>query len=383
MTAMGPLPGSAGVTPVDLRAETVPLLLIGNEQTIVSDEPVEMVATPDSRDLPGTMADILSGGSDRAVGLMPFDTARSTPAYAAAAREGRMPPEPTGTSPAGRLLVRAEPAPEAYLAAVRAATRALAGQPDLRKVVLARSLLVESTAPFDITALVSRLGRASSSLTFCVPLPGALGTVRAIVGATPELLIRKRGRRVLSEPLAGSRARSPDPAIDRSQASALLRSPKDLREHRFVVDAVLDTLAPFCASLRASEPLLASTPSVWHLKTSIEATLRTDRTSAAELAAHLHPTPAVCGTPREAARELIAALEPVNRGFFAGALGWCDRHGDGDWHVVIRCAEISGGIARLFAGAGIVAGSEPEAELAETEAKFATLLAALGTTDTA
>ncbi|HIE4188340.1 TPA: isochorismate synthase [Stenotrophomonas maltophilia] len=203
-------------------------------------------------------------------------------------------------------------------------------------------------------------------------------------GATPELLLRKRGAELLSHPLAGSARRSADAAEDERAAQALLASTKDHDEHRHVVDAIVEGLAPYCSHIDAQpRPMLHATASMWHLGTRIHATLKDPQTSAAELLAQLHPTPAVCGTPRLAALQRIRELEPVPRGFYAGAVGWLDAQGDGDWYVAIRCARLQGTQLRLYAGAGIVAESEPEAEVAETAAKFAALLNALGVHESA
>ncbi|WP_333629139.1 isochorismate synthase, partial [Stenotrophomonas cyclobalanopsidis] len=224
-----------------------------------------------------------------------------------------------------------------------------------------------------------------SVATYAVPLPVEPGQAPAwLVGATPELLLRKRGAQVLSHPLAGSARRSSDPAEDQRVAQALLASRKDHDEHRHVVEAIVDGLAPWCSRVEAqAQPMLHATASMWHLGTRIHATLKDPSTPAATLLAELHPTPAVCGTPRQAALQRIRELEPVPRGFYAGAVGWLDAQGDGDWYVAIRCARLQGTQLRLFAGAGIVADSQPEAEAAETGAKFTALLNALGVHDPA
>ncbi|MFN4161565.1 MAG: chorismate-binding protein, partial [Stenotrophomonas sp.] len=150
-------------------------------------------------------------------------------------------------------------------------------------------------------------------------------------------------------------------------------------EHRHVVEAIVTALAPWCRHVKAdARPSLHATATMWHLGTRIEATLSDAATPVAALVAALHPTPAVCGTPRQLALDTIRALEPVPRGFYAGAVGWIDADGDGDWYVAIRCARVQGRQARIYAGAGIVADSEPALEVAETAAKFGALLNALG-----
>lgn len=199
------------------------------------------------------------------------------------------------------------------------------------------------------------------------------------MGGTPELLLDKRGAEILSHPLAGSARRSTDAREDRAAAEALAGSEKDQREHALVVEFILDTLAPLCRTLGAPEgTCITSTGSMWHLGTRIAGRLRDKDQPAPVLAACLHPTPAVCGLPRDPAAELIRQLEPVQRDFYAGAVGWCDARGDGAWHVAIRCAELQGTHARLYAGAGIVPGSDPDSETRETGAKFGAMLSAFG-----
>ena len=274
--------------------------------------------------------------------------------------------------------------PQPSLAEYRANVAAiveLLNEPDtaLRKVVLARSLLLRADAPIDVARVLQRLRADPSVTVFAVPLPGSLpGAARTLVGATPELLIDKSGSRLVSQPLAGSAARSHEPAADRAAAEELLRSDKDRREHETVVEWIADRLAPFCLDLRVpASPSLVSTRSVWHLATRVEGTLRDDTMPSIALAEVLHPTPAVCGVPRDAATAVIGRYECFDREYFTGAVGWCDARGDGRWMMAIRCGEVVGATARLYAGAGIVAGSEPASEGAETSIKFRALLDAL------
>jgi isochorismate synthase EntC len=162
-------------------------------------------------------------------------------------------------------------------------------------------------------------------------------------------------------------------------AVALLESEKDLHEHAVVVAAVRESLAPFCTDLEAPErPTLVRTAAMWHLSTTVTGTLADPGTTALDLASALHPTPAVCGTPTDLARRVIAESEPFDRGPYTGMVGWQDADGDGEWVVTIRCAEAEGRTLRLFAGAGVVAASTSEAETAETAAKFRTFLHAVG-----
>ncbi|MTH33135.1 isochorismate synthase [Paracoccus limosus] len=281
------------------------------------------------------------------------------------------------------LSVSAQPEPATYARAVARALQIMrdeAGQPGaLEKIVLARSLLVRAEAPIRVEDLLARLGDDPAVTAFRVALPARGTQQRWLCGATPELLLAKTGARITSHPLAGSARRRADALADQQSAAALMASDKDHREHALVVESILDVLSPWCRQLGAPEGTrLTSTRSMWHLGTRIEGELKDPETSSAVLAAHLHPTPAVCGVPMARANALIAELEPFARDFYAGAVGWCDARGDGAWHVAIRCAEICGAEARLYAGAGIVPGSDPMAEAAETGAKFGAFLTALG-----
>lgn len=205
------------------------------------------------------------------------------------------------------------------------------------------------------------------------------GRGRTLIGASPELLVARRGGRLVANPLAGSAPRSADLAEDVRHAAALLESSKDLHEHAVVVDAVREALAPYSTGLEVPEhPTLVRTAAMWHLSTTVTGELADPAVSALELAAALHPTPAVCGTPTDVARAVIAASEPFDRGPYTGMVGWQDADGDGEWVVTIRCAEAEGRRLRLFAGAGVVADSSPRAETAETGAKFRTFLSAVG-----
>jgi isochorismate synthase len=206
-----------------------------------------------------------------------------------------------------------------------------------------------------------------------------LGDGRTLFGASPELLVSRRGPVVTAHPLAGSIPRSADPAEDARRAAGLLESAKDRYEHAFVSEAVADGLRPFCRDVvKPAEPALTATPTMWHLGSTITGTVADPDIDALTLAAALHPTPAVCGTPPDAARRAIAELETFDRGFYAGMVGWTDASGDGEWAVTIRCATAGPDGLHVYAGAGIVQGSDPTAELAETTAKLGTMLNVLG-----
>lgn len=272
--------------------------------------------------------------------------------------------------------IRMQPTPDAYRGNVERALLRIR-QFGLEKVVLSRSLTLE--VRLDLAALLRRLAaRNLLGYTFAIDLADAPEPRRTLIGASPELLLARHGRQVVSHPLAGSIPRSADAQEDRRRADGLLRSGKDRHEHALVVDAVAAALRPFCRTLRVpAAPTLLATPTMWHLGTEVRGELADPAASALTLALALHPTPAVCGHPTAAARDFIAGVEGFDRRFFAGLAGWCDAAGDGEWAVTLRCAEVGEHGATLYAGAGIVAGSEPALELLETSAKLRTMLAAM------
>jgi isochorismate synthase len=281
---------------------------------------------------------------------------------------GRAPHEPFA-----RMQLRELPVAGAYEDAVREAVDRIHRGP-LRKVVLARTIEVTAERELDARLLAHRLRAVDpDAFTFAVPTDDGV-----LVGASPELLVSRRGREVRSNPLAGSAPRSGDPEEDRANADALVSSAKDREEHAIVVDTVAEILGPFCAELAWDpEPVLRETPNVWHLSTRFRGVLGEPVPAVLDLVAALHPTPAVAGEPRREALEAIAELEPFSRGRYAGAVGWVDADGDGEWAIALRCAELRGDRAILYAGAGIVAGSQPASELDETERKFRAFLDAL------
>nr|WP_206313645.1 isochorismate synthase [Streptomyces coryli] len=273
---------------------------------------------------------------------------------------------------------REVPAASVYGDSVATAVKRMqAGEFD--KVVLARTLELERNAPLDLPAMLQRLARRDpEGYTFAMPT----GPGRTLLGASPELLVSRRGDAVVANPLAGSTPRSADLAEDVRRAAALLESAKDLHEHAVVVAAVRAALAPYCDRLDVPErPTLVRTATMWHLSTTVTGELRQPAASALELACALHPTPAVCGTPTKVARDVIDELEPFDRGHYTGIVGWGNAQGDGEWVVTIRCAEAAERRLRLYAGAGVVAASTPAAETAETAAKFRTFLDAVGGND--
>lgn len=315
------------------------------------------------------------------VGALPFDPQAQDYFYEPSqwSREGLNGPSGAAVRMRGLSLV-ANPDRPAYQDLVaRLLERIAAISADgrkLEKVVLSRSLSIETGAVIDPLGLYARLGGDPDVTRFLTPLPeAATGLPRHLVGATPELLVARRGVEVTSFPLAGSRPRALE-----NGGELLMASDKERWEHRLVVEAIADALAPHCAELSVPEvPQLCTTRTMWHLGTRITGQLaKPEEMSSAALAALLHPTPAVGGTPTNAALALIREFEPVDRGFYAGAIGWMDAAGDGDFYVSLRCADVSGASARIHAGGGIVPGSDPASEVEETSAKFRAILDALG-----
>ncbi len=253
----------------------------------------------------------------------------------------------------------------------------------LTKVVLARALQLHADGRLDARTVLQQLAADDPQATkYLVDLSAAgdgySGTV--LIGASPELLVARRGEQVLCRPFAGSAPRLPDPDEDAASGAALAASAKNRHEHQLVVDALRAALDPLCTDLQiADEPQLSRTAAVWHLYTPITARLRQRSTTALDLAVALHPTPAVGGSPTDQAIALIDEIEG-HRGFYAGTVGWCDQRGDGRWVVSIRCAQLSADrrSALAHAGGGIVAESDPDDELTETTTKFRTILSALG-----
>ena len=330
------------------------------------------ITTDDEVDRPGT--------GPVAVGALPFDpTAPATLTIPARVvgrgADGRgwithigPPLEPVPTPPPRptRFTVRAVQQRAWWDDAIEAALADIAAG-KFAKIVLAREVTVDADAPFDLRAVLRRL---RSQQPGCILYADA-----GFVGATPELLVRRTGRDFESRPMAGTAPGS----VAAEVAARLTASGKDAREHRFVVDAVHDALAPVAARIDVPDaPVVEHFGSLAHLVTPVRGLLRDDAAlSALDLARLLHPSPAVGGTPTDAALDAITRLEPFDRGPYAGPVGWVDAQGDGAFAVALRGAEIAGAHALLRAGAGIVAGSDPDAEWAETVAKFEPMLRAL------
>jgi isochorismate synthase len=268
-----------------------------------------------------------------------------------------------------RFTVTAQREPEDWCALVERATKAMAGGA-LHKVVLARQIDIAADRPIDRLAVLERLRSA---------YPGChIVSVAGFVAASPELLVSVAGDIVRSHPMAGTAPRGGDPTTDQRLAASLLASTKDRQEHQITIDMVHDTLLPWCSYLDyEAEPSVVAVANVQHLATLVEGRLSQPAPSVLELVAALHPTPAVAGWPRDEAVDWIAENEGFDRRRYAGTAGWVDAAGNGTWAVSIRCAEIDGPAARVWAGNGIVADSDPSTELAETRSKLQALLSAI------
>jgi len=263
--------------------------------------------------------------------------------------------------------------PLAWTAAVQTAVARLrAGE--AQKAVLAREVMARGDGVVSAGMVVRGL-RAAYPSCFTYLVTGADGT--AFAGASPELLIRRTGRHAFSQPMAGSVARGGNDAEDERLASELSASQKDVAEHRLVSQFVVEALRPFTATITAGEPEVARFTNIQHLATNVSAELRDPTPDVLTLAAALHPTPAVGGWPRRAADALIDDLEAMERGWYAGAVGWIDGRGDGEFAVALRCGLLWEDGARLYAGVGVMPDSDPARELEETELKFKALLTAL------
>jgi salicylate biosynthesis isochorismate synthase/menaquinone-specific isochorismate synthase len=274
--------------------------------------------------------------------------------------------DPHPTAHAG---IRSARPPAEFEAAVEAATgRIEAGE--MSKVVLAREVIVEAAAAHDTAALFGAMRQQfPACFCFCCGTPEA-----AFVGASPELLVRRSGAGVSTVALAGSTRRSSDPAVDDHLGEQLLRSDKDRREQRIVSERIVRALRPHSVWVEAAaEPEIVKVANIQHLATPVIAQL-TEPRSAIELAGMLHPTPAVGGEPWTPAARAIAELEGMDRGWYAAPVGWMDATEDGEFCVALRSALLRDREAHLFAGVGVVAGSNPAAELAETEVKLGALL---------
>ena len=360
--------GVAATVPVDDAADF--LAGLDHDSTVAGMGPVALGSVPFA---PGGAADLVvprvqfrkdASGATSVTVVGDVDDAGDIVAEALIARD---------PAPAAAASWSIEPgvAVDAYLAAVASARDAVRAG-DLTKAVIARPIIVQSSEEIDVHAVLRRL-RASFGSSYRYSIDG-------FIGASPELLVEVDGPIVRSHPLAGTAPRTGDVDNDARIAADLIASTKNQIEHRVVIDVVHDTLLPWASYLDwEPEPSIVTVANVQHLGTRMEGMLSQPGPSVIELVRALSPTPALGGHPRDAAIELIQRVEGFERGRYGGAVGWVDAAGNGTWAVAIRCAELSDDrrSARLVAGGGIVADSDPHAELAETQAKFQAMLSAI------
>jgi menaquinone-specific isochorismate synthase len=245
---------------------------------------------------------------------------------------------------------------------------------ELDKVVLARFTTATSDSPLSIRSILKHLSNEYPS-TWVYSNSG-------LVGATPELLVRLSGSLITSRILAGTIRKTGNDECDLALAGSLVRSPKDLEEHEFAVRSVAEALAPFCSSMNVPEsPFVLHLSNVMHLATDVTGVVNNQASTPDifELTSRLHPSAAVCGTPTETARQTIHEIEGISRGRYAGPIGWIDAKGDGELGIALRCGQISNDkkSIRIYAGCGIVAGSDPEREYSESQAKLLPMQSAL------
>lgn len=357
-----------------------PFVLSGPTGVLIADD-----AHASFADVTDARSALLSNSIPIVLGALPFDLDNPAALMGplSVRRLAELPDWPTGPLPAVHVD-GAIPAPEEHRTRVRRACDQLtaAGSP-LQKVVLARALRLAADAPLDARIILRRLvADDPAAYGYLVDLSAAGGRYAGmtLVGASPELLVARAGDQVTCQPFAGSAPRAADPKRDAAAGAALAESAKDRHEHQLVIDTMAEALRPLCSELSiAPTPTLSRTTALWHLSTPIFGRLRDLSTTAIDLMLALHPTPAVGGVPTGTAAEVINELEG-DRGFYAGAVGWCDVHGDGRWVVSIRCAQLAADrrSALAHAGGGIVAESDPDGEVAETTTKFRTILIALG-----
>ncbi|TDO18392.1 isochorismate synthase [Mycobacterium sp. BK086] len=327
---------------------------------------------------------LADGSADVVVGALPFDIRGKAALLSptSVTFTDALPAWPMTALPAVRIAATL-PSPEEHRARIHTALGRLTNpESALQKVVLARALRLVADGSLDERAILHRLAADAEATAYLADLSPAGGDYAgtALVGASPELLVARSGELVSCQPFAGSAPRSADPQTDAANGAGLAESGKNRHEHQLVVDTMRAALEPLCAELEVAEqPQLSHTAALWHLSTPIRGRLRDSSVTAIDLALALHPTPAVGGVPTQDAVDLIAQLEG-DRGFYAGAVGWCDARGDGRWVVAIRGAQLSADrrVALAQAGGGIVAESDADDEVAETTTKFRTILSALG-----
>ena len=367
--------GRRSVVATGVAAPVVPRAWTGEEVARAADE-VMRASIEGHEDAPAMI-----------VGAIPFDVRRPGVLYRPVRVVVEQAPSPGAVvAPTGRLdVIGQSPDPDGYRRIVRKAVTAIrSGAMD--KVVLGRCATVEVSHASEVWRPEDVLARLRASnpdaYVFRLDLDGGMGGLfdepGILLGASPELVLSCSDSRIWTLPLAGTIARGTDPASDIRAARALLSSGKDLAEHAHVSRAVVAALGRHVDDIEMpSGPQLVATPVVWHLGAPIEGVLREGR-SPLELLYDLHPTPAVCGWPSTPARDFITRCEGFDRGLFAGLIGWMDVNGDCEWALVLRAGVLHADRATMFAGAGIVAASDPASELRETATKMMTFTAVLG-----
>lgn len=313
-----------------------------------------------------------------AIGSIPFDTTQKTEFFVPnkSAFSDTLLPSPEASNEILSLTSLSQVTGEKHFKGAVNKALLLSENTHLDKVVLSRAIDVNTTKNLNARHMAEVLYQQNPT-AYVFSIPQSNGSV--LIGASPELLVKKQNNLVSSNPLAGSRKRTPLKQENKKLSDELWSCKKDRFEHKLVADAVYQHLEPFCETINNPDaPSIIETSSMIHLSTKIDGILSSESTSALDLAYALHPTPAICGTPAGLAKATIQHLEGYERSQFCGAVGWMDADGNGEWVVTIRCGVIKQNSIRLYAGAGIVQGSDPEAEFNETEAKLHTMLSALG-----
>lgn len=367
----GPWPDHVGVV-----AETLDAIDVDDDVREPGTGPVAFGALPFDRDRPATLVvpQVLharsADGSRWTTTVAPVEAGATASGGADSGHStGERRDRPAQPPHPRELRLRATSSEADWCAAVERATARIAAG-ELTKVVLARELSIDTDVPLDPGRMLRRL-RHRHPAAMCFAIDG-------VVGASPELLVSRVGDVVRARPMAGTAARTGDPDADQRRAAELLGSAKNRAEHRITIDMVHDTLLGWSSFLDIEpEPSVVAAGPVQHLATMVEGRLSHPAAPVIELVAGLHPTPAVGGWPRADAIRLIEQLEPTDRGRYAGPVGWTDAAGNGAWAVGIRSVELAGTTARLFAGVGVVADSDPAAELAEARAKAEAMLASI------
>lgn len=287
--------------------------------------------------------------------------ARRDKTWIASFEEGYQWPTASEAIPTRMNFKQGEQSQQGFVQAVEKALGQIADG-EISKVVLARDLVSDKPADFDIRTAIQKLRERFPSCW--------VYAIDGNFGASPELLLRSSNREFSARVLAGTAGRGTDPDVDRAIADGLLHSAKNIHEHNFAVDSTIRSITPFVEEIEADKtPFSLQLPDVWHLATDVHAKLKPN-SSILEVASALHPTAAVAGTPRLAAQKLISELEPFDRGVYAGPIGWVGSNGSGELAIALRGGRVESEQIRAFAGGGIVSGSEAEAELSETKLKF-------------